>query len=431
MDEFLSDTTVHGVEFFRSESKKIRKIGIFVFIVAFCGIGFYICDIYIKWKVNPRWISQEVNLVRSNAYPFPAVTVCNSLFSRNQTPNINKVLQNGRSINLSDNEKEILAANIQACAPQIGQQISKLYPDIDPSNMVKVLKGKNIQTRDFFDHCSLRLFTYECDTLMNYVLTNFGFCFSYNMQGFNQILNSKAIASDFYSYYRTKIAKNYSEAYSESGIDFEVVNDHNDDGKWTLKNGYVNDDFDIQPTRANKVNRLSVFPKINQSDLNNLCPEQGTSFTILFHMPNEIPTPFHRPQYVELQKYKKFELTGKVFKVDESMRNYSPRRRECYYSDEKSLKFFKVYTKAQCNFECLSNQMLKKCGCVKFSMPRENSTLICGLNKTNCYKKIMENWSRLSPKCRCLNPCTYIEYEVQSSMIKMSFERKLIKARNE
>lgn len=36
------------------------------------------------------------------------------------------------------------------------------------------------------------------------------------------------------------------------------------------------------------------------------------------------------------------------------------------------LRFYKNYTQANCEMECLSNYTKNECGCVKFSMPREN-----------------------------------------------------------
>jgi hypothetical protein len=34
---------------------------------------------------------------------------------------------------------------------------------------------------------------------------------------------------------------------------------------------------------------------------------------------------------------------------------YAPNRRQCYFNDERQLKFFKVYTQSNCELECLAN----------------------------------------------------------------------------
>lgn len=45
------------------------------------------------------------------------------------------------------------------------------------------------------------------------------------------------------------------------------------------------------------------------------------------------------------------------------------RRRQCFFNNERYLRFFKLYTQANCELECLTNHTLKECSCVKFSMP--------------------------------------------------------------
>jgi hypothetical protein len=46
-------------------------------------------------------------------------------------------------------------------------------------------------------------------------------------------------------------------------------------------------------------------------------------------------------------------------------------RRQCYFSRERELKFFKIYTKANCELECLANLTLRYCNCSLFYTPSE------------------------------------------------------------
>lgn len=55
------------------------------------------------------------------------------------------------------------------------------------------------------------------------------------------------------------------------------------------------------------------------------------------------------------------------------LRGYDPKRRSCYFSEEKHLRFYKKYTQQNCDVECLTNVTLRKCGCVAYHMPREMS----------------------------------------------------------
>lgn len=99
-------------------------------------------------------------------------------------------------------------------------------------------------------------------------------------------------------------------------------------------------------------------------------------------------------------------------------------RRQCYFSEEKTLQFFKEYTKPNCDFECLTNYTLKKCDCVRFSMPRTEFTIICGIKKIDCCIEAEDELLRKDDgqlgnsefdDCNCLPSCTSYSYGVEQS----------------
>lgn len=55
--------------------------------------------------------------------------------------------------------------------------------------------------------------------------------------------------------------------------------------------------------------------------------------------------------------------------TSESLKNYPPDRRKCFFPGEKHLYYFKIYTQQNCEVECLANFTYQKCGCVDFHMP--------------------------------------------------------------
>jgi amiloride-sensitive sodium channel len=48
-------------------------------------------------------------------------------------------------------------------------------------------------------------------------------------------------------------------------------------------------------------------------------------------------------------------------------------RRQCYFDGERQLKFFQIYTKANCELECLTNSTMRYCNCSAFFMPSKQS----------------------------------------------------------
>lgn len=124
--------------------------------------------------------------------------------------------------------------------------------------------------------------------------------------------------------------------------------------------------------------------------------------------------------------------------TSEGLAKYPPNRRQCYFNNERSLQFFRVYTQNNCELECFANLTLKMCGCVKFSMPRTNSTKICGQKDLECYKKMKDGLlqqevdmslasdnnevqSERTP-CDCLPACTSISYDAELLIVQPNFK---------
>lgn len=112
-----------------------------------------------------------------------------------------------------------------------------------------------------------------------------------------------------------------------------------------------------------------VILKILNRNLDPLCGLGFKGFKISFHSPMEFPR-LQRVQYhVVPNTSVNFEITPKVFKSTNHIRQYGPSTRHCYYRKERRLKFFKIYTRQNCIAECLSNLMVQECGCVRFTLP--------------------------------------------------------------
>lgn len=121
--------------------------------------------------------------------------------------------------------------------------------------------------------------------------------------------------------------------------------------------------------------------------------------------------------------------------------------RQCYFNGERYLRFFQVYTQQNCELECLANYTMAKCGCVKFSMPRDTSTPVCGAKSVTCYNEAedahlwQEFYDGLSRKessyshggsteCNCLPSCTSIAYDAEMSQADFDWENLFLAYNN-
>lgn len=77
------------------------------------------------------------------------------------------------------------------------------------------------------------------------------------------------------------------------------------------------------------------------------------------------------------------------------------------------LKFFKHYSRDNCEIECMSMEMIRKCNCVQFFMPRDNITRICGIADEKCFRQVERTFNNYGKKCQCLESCFKLTYEVE------------------
>ncbi|KAG5671103.1 hypothetical protein PVAND_001317 [Polypedilum vanderplanki] len=91
-------------------------------------------------------------------------------------------------------------------------------------------------------------------------------------------------------------------------------------------------------------------------------------------------------------------------------------RLNCYFEDERELKFFKVYTKANCQSESMSEFMIKQCGCVEFFMIRNKTTRICLASEKSCYNNARNEFTNQINKCECLDRCNYVKYNLETEI---------------
>jgi hypothetical protein len=110
----------------------------------------------------------------------------------------------------------------------------------------------------------------------------------------------------------------------------------------------------------------------------------------------------------------RLNLKVKSRKTDDNLRRFSPESRKCYFEDEKPLKFFKTYTKLNCELECKARKILELCGCVSYDMPRDNLTKVCNFIEAKC--------SKISIDCDCYTPCNDVIFELTSQ--KANFNDK-------
>lgn len=145
---------------------------------------------------------------------------------------------------------------------------------------------------------------------------------------------------------------------------------------WSLDNGYakdrqVNNTYPYHSYGAGVRGGLIVLLRLYEHDLDYLCRGPVQGFKVLLHLPNEHPNIGNHYFRVPLNMETFVTINPEVKRTAESLKHKHSDDRGCLYSSEKQLKYYKEYTRSNCEQECLANITMQKCGCVKFSMPRK------------------------------------------------------------
>lgn len=85
--------------------------------------------------------------------------------------------------------------------------------------------------------------------------------------------------------------------------------------------------------------------------------------------PSRVPRPKYYHSKIPLDQVVMVTTLLDMMSTSNAVKNYHPRRRNCYMPDERPLTFFKVYTQQNCKLECLTNFTMNKCGCTTIFMP--------------------------------------------------------------
>lgn len=347
--------------------------------------------------------------IRSDEFPFPALTFCSSIFAKNSSfvyaEMIGEIYKNPNYLNEIDKiQRDSFIANSNWCAPNIvapAMNMSNLTEfDVD---IMKVLSESRPSLEEFIHECRIKNQVISCSKLFTRLLTYKSFCYSFNLLNLKNIFNSQ-VSEDFF----TDDLKNENEI-------------------WSLDNQFKSSNSNY-PLRSSKTTEIHLIFKHSKKDFKNICSTFPRSFLWFLHLPSEIAT----EKFWIYKVFTKSDISIKInsYRTSSGLRKFSPTNRGCLFEDEKKLQFYKRYNKNSCIHECKTNRTLKECGCVHFSMLRNDSTKICtSMVEVNCSYIMMETFftkeQSLTP-CGCLPNCNRIEYEIKRNVLEDKLDNVII-----
>lgn len=144
---------------------------------------------------------------------------------------------------------------------------------------------------------------------------------------------------------------------------------------------------------------------------------------VLLHPPNETPKISHFGQHIGVGRENRIVITPNIADASDQIRQVPIKQRQCVFADEIRLRYFRTYSRKNCEMECESRILIKTCGCVLFYMPRlHEDTEICGHDRMPCaqtMKLAIERVDNHTFTCDCLPGCIEINYKADVSTAKL------------
>lgn len=143
---------------------------------------------------------------------------------------------------------------------------------------------------------------------------------------------------------------------------------------WSLENGYKNisigeNEYPIRVGYSDKQTALDISMLSDTRDLTQYCKEFSSGFKVILTTPGESFEMSRNFFRVPLSAKSTITVNPILTTTSDALRNYFPMQRKCFYNSERQLRFFKFYSKSNCEAECLTKFINDTCGCVKFFMP--------------------------------------------------------------
>ncbi|XP_044759468.1 pickpocket protein 28-like isoform X2 [Coccinella septempunctata] len=430
---YCQQCSIHGLNYLVNQTASIEKLWwLVIFILCVSGsviMIFQICD---KWSTTPVLVSLATNEKSISEIPFPAVTICPESRISTKCVNYTKILlarQNGDLSNTTFEENKYYDYLALLCRAEnhvknlqlINRTRSELFKeplpegeeDMYPSDFRMndftdfLMDCASIKLNDSF--CQWMGVNQPCEDLMTPILTDEGLCYSFNM------FDVREIFSDVNQ-------MKYFGGRSEKKANW--------DPDWGYPN-FVSDDDYPRRTFLNGAKNAFVAVFLTRKDqIDYACRDfslQG--MRVSFNIPTRIPRPSQVFFSVGLNSLTTAAVNPFLTSVRETIKNYEAHERNCFFSNERKLKYFKIYSQGNCNLECLTNYTIHYCGCVHYYMPRDNQTRICSLQERQClvearvtYPQAVlserlwarsEKEPRFRMNCDCLPVCTDLVYEAE------------------
>lgn len=117
---------------------------------------------------------------------------------------------------------------------------------------------------------------------------------------------------------------------------------------------------------------LIIYLMLSEEDMDYNCQGTDQGFKVLMSMPGDDIKLWQNSFRVPILTDAQITIKPELVTTSDGLHSYRPSLRKCFFTGERQLKFYQIYTQHNCERECLANFTKAVCDCVKFNMPSKN-----------------------------------------------------------
>ncbi|CAL7937690.1 unnamed protein product [Xylocopa violacea] len=406
LEQYCTNSSLHGLRYIGDSNLSIveRVFWIISFSLAVLTAGYYIWYLYQKWVSTPIIISLSPESVALDEFPFPSVTICNM----NNAKKSEAIRINAGK----DAKKKLLLEDV------CNTENNTTTHDVDESaitweSMLHFMINVSQSCTEMLHLCKWHGNITDCEKIFNPTMTDEGMCCNFNS------VHRK------YLFYNPRDWSDLNITFPFNSID------------WNPETGYdENVGADSIPWRPYGAGQFYGLTLVLDTDIEEYYCSSSASvgFKMLLHNPVETPKIADFAFTVTPGEETRVIVAPRISTASTSIISVPQRKRKCFFTSERKLRYYRTYTQRNCVLECEANFTQKLCDCVQYYMPKSSNTPICEKKDDDCATKArrqMEvklydddiglgssNFSE-TPSCNCYPGCFEINYNVQISQSKL------------
>ncbi|KAM7346051.1 pickpocket protein 28-like [Cochliomyia hominivorax] len=440
--EYSKKSSISGINYIFEEHRPFYEkfFWLLVLLLSFYLAIFLMIDTYTKWLSSPIILVFSETLIPIHKIPFPTITICPEIkmdkttfdfsnVSRQIWSEIEKYKKFNNFANITKEDLERFSATLQICDTEVSKRFAPHLSKDKPVDVVNLLREMALTSSITLSYCKWNGRFYFCEKIFKHILTDEGLCYQ-----FNGLKDSDIYRDINYISYTDNIKTDLNNYYDQELPKFNKIS-----GNWSLDKGYIGQGFNAYPQRlvlSSARNGLFVFMMGFQYNFDYTCRSFKQGYKVFLNSPESVALTSGNYILVPHDHEISVTILPQYIISTDNLRDFSPEKRQCYFNDERYLRFFKSYSQSNCQIECLTNFTISKCGCVKFWMPKPSKLKICGLADIECYNHAADEMSLIIANqtkqkliqpnmkilCDCMPSCNSLDYNFE--IMRSSYELK-------